>query len=218
MTSGLRFKFNGSTVGVAATFAADSPANAITAISKANPAVVTDAGHGHADGDVIKIAGVVGMTEVNGKTYIIDVVDANSFKLLGEDSTGFATYASGGTYTIATYSSFCELTSYNNAGGSSPEIDATTICSIAAEFDVGLPNYGTTQLDYNLAPLQTIQAALKAAHAAGTIVAVKVTLPGTGGKMVQLGFVQQYSSSGSVGANWRGSMTIRNTGNREDFA
>jgi hypothetical protein len=211
------YKFHGSQIAVLVGFADDSPAPAITAITNANPAVVTDSGHALADGDVVEIAGVVGMTEVNSGRYIVEVIDANSFSLLGVDSTGYGTYVSGGTYQEAEFSNFCDLTNYNRTGGTSPEISTTALCSVAQEYLLGLPDFGTTQIDFNFAPATAIQQAIQAAYVSGDLIAVKVTLPEGGGTLVQMGFVQQTSESAGVGGIWTGSMTIRNTGNREDF-
>lgn len=69
----------------------------ITAITQANPAVVTSAGHGYANDNEEFIQGVVGMTELNGRTFAIDNVTANTFELVGIDSTGYGAYVSGGT-------------------------------------------------------------------------------------------------------------------------
>ena len=217
MGSGLAYKFHGSQIQVSVSFDADSPAPAITGITQANPAVVTDAGHGLSDGDVIIISGVVGMTELNGKTFIIEEVTSSTFKLLGVDSTGYGAYVSGGTYSVATFSNFCELTNYNRQGGTSPEIATTALCSTAQEYLLGLPDFGTTQIDYNFAPSTSVQQAIQDAYESGDILAIKVTLPDSGGTLVQLGFVQQTSEQAGVGGIWTGSLTIRNTGNREDF-
>lgn len=80
---------------------------AITAITKANPAVVTYSGADtFAAGDRVYITGVVGMTEVNDTRifYRVGTVDTalNTFTLLDRDgnnvnSTGFTTYVSGGS-------------------------------------------------------------------------------------------------------------------------
>ena len=59
----------------------------ITAISKANPAIITAAAHGFADGDVVKVTAVVGMVEINSKVGVVKVVDANNFSLNGVNST-----------------------------------------------------------------------------------------------------------------------------------
>jgi hypothetical protein len=211
------YKFHGSQIAVLVGFTADSPVTAITAITNANPAVVTDTGHPLSDGDVVEITGVVGMTEVNSGRYVVEVIDANSFSLLGVDSTGYGTYTSGGTYEIGDFSNFCDLTNYNRTGGTSPEIQTTALCSVAQEYLLGLPDFGTTAIDFNFAPATAIQQAIQDAYVSGDLIAVKVTLPDSGGTMVQMGFVQQTSESAGVGGIWTGSMTVRNTGNREDF-
>lgn len=74
----------------------------ISGITQANPAVVTSTSHGLATGAEIEITGVIGMTEVNGNTYRITAIDADTFRLEGTDSTGFTAYTSGfyGTWTV----------------------------------------------------------------------------------------------------------------------
>lgn len=215
MAAGKRYKFTGSFIGVMTGFETTTT-DPITAVTKANPAVVTEVGHGRADGDVVTINGVVGMVELNGGVYIIDVLTADTYALVGVDSTGYATYASGGEVNGATFSNFCELTAYNRSGGSSPEIDATTLCSTSSEFELGLPDSGTTQLDFNFAPRTAIQIALTALDASKALTAIRIVLPNNGGVMTQLGFVQQTSEQAGNGTLWTASVTIRNTGARYD--
>ena len=69
----------------------------ITAITKANPAVVTASSHGYSNGDRIVISGVVGMTQVNNVEFTVAGVTTNTFQLSGVNSTNYTTYASGGT-------------------------------------------------------------------------------------------------------------------------
>jgi hypothetical protein len=77
---------------------------AISAITRANPARVTATGHGKVTGDLVKIANVGGMTQVNGNTYKVVVVDSNNLDLYDEirfreapiNSTAFGIYTSGG--------------------------------------------------------------------------------------------------------------------------
>ena len=68
-----------------------------TAMTKANPVVVTSNAHGFSDGDSVKITNVVGMTEVNNKEYVVANKTTNTFELSGVDGTSYTTYASGGT-------------------------------------------------------------------------------------------------------------------------
>lgn len=69
----------------------------ITAITKANPAVVTANSHGLSDGDRVFIKSVAGMTEVNNFEFTVANKTTNTFELSGINSSAFTTYASGGT-------------------------------------------------------------------------------------------------------------------------
>ena len=73
----------------------DSP-KTITGATKASPCVITAASHGFSNGDVVQILEVAGMTELNGNTYTIANVAANTFELSGTDSSAYTTYVSGG--------------------------------------------------------------------------------------------------------------------------
>jgi hypothetical protein len=79
----------------------------ITAATQADPVVITATGHEIKDGDAVSIADIVGMTDLNGNTYYVKVVDADSFSLhdsVGNtiDGTGFGVYSSGGTASTGT--------------------------------------------------------------------------------------------------------------------
>lgn len=73
----------------------------ITGITKANPAVVTATAHGFNNGDRVKIVGVSGMVEVNGRTFLVANKTANTFELTDTsgtnvNSSAYTTYSSGG--------------------------------------------------------------------------------------------------------------------------
>jgi hypothetical protein len=70
---------------------------AITAITKANPAVVTSNSHGMSNGDRVYITSVVGMTEVNNREFTVAGATTNTFQLSGVNSSAFTTYGSAGT-------------------------------------------------------------------------------------------------------------------------
>jgi hypothetical protein len=89
--------------------AVTNTAQNITAVTKANPAVVTYSGTDtFANGDQVYINGVAGMTELNGRRFTVANVNtgANTFELSGINSTAYTTYISGGTiaepYEVAT--------------------------------------------------------------------------------------------------------------------
>ena len=74
----------------------------ISAITKANPGVVTATSHGYSNGDYVIISGVVGMTELNGRQFKVASVTTHTFALQDMDGNNFdtsslTTYASAGT-------------------------------------------------------------------------------------------------------------------------
>lgn len=78
----------------------DAPV-AISAITKANPAVITATAHGLTTGNTVRFDGIVGMTNLNGNRYTVTVLTANTFTLTDlhgtvVDSTNFSAYVSGG--------------------------------------------------------------------------------------------------------------------------
>ena len=77
-------------------------AKTISGATQANPVVVTATGHSYENGDEIYVTGVVGMTELNGRNYLVKNKTTNTFELtdLGGtniNSTGFTAYGSAGT-------------------------------------------------------------------------------------------------------------------------
>lgn len=70
-------------------------AKTITAVTNANPAVATSAAHGYATGDEILFTS--GWEDATDSVYKIEVIDANSFKILGLDtsSTNFFPIGTG---------------------------------------------------------------------------------------------------------------------------
>lgn len=72
-----------------------SNGTSITAISQANPGVVSAPSHPFSDADAFIISGG-DMTEVIGNIYIVSNATENSFELLGVDTTSFTPYTTGG--------------------------------------------------------------------------------------------------------------------------
>jgi hypothetical protein len=219
MAAGKRIKFQDTRIQFLTGWSGDSPSEVVIGITKANPAVVNITAHGRTTGDVVRLLGALGMTEVNGNIYPVTRIDANHYSLLDTNSTDYGTYTpSSGKADLAVFSTLCELTGFNRQGGSSPEIPATTQCSTAAEFEIGLPDFGTAQVDFHYSPDVAVQQAIDAAQLSGDPFAYKITfLRKPGVFVIGLGFVQQTSEQGQVGGLWTGSFTMRSTGRKYTF-
>lgn len=79
----------------------------ITGATQANPCVITAVAHGFSNGDRVKITGVAGMTELNGRIFTVANKADDTFELNEDNggninSGGFGAYTSGGTATLAT--------------------------------------------------------------------------------------------------------------------
>lgn len=80
----------------------------ISNISRANPCVITTGtAHGLANGDEVLISSAVGLTELNGNNFYVNVINATSFGIsefvdlsVLVNSTTFGTYTSGGVVTV----------------------------------------------------------------------------------------------------------------------
>lgn len=79
----------------------DSPVT-VSGATKADPVVITATSHGFSDGDKVLFKEVLGMTELNGSSYIVANKTTHTFELTNVDTaadidgTGFTTYVSGG--------------------------------------------------------------------------------------------------------------------------
>lgn len=142
-------------------------AKTITAITKANPGVVTATAHGLATGDVVNLAAIGGMTELNGLFALIKVLTANTFELSEIDTTSFTTYTSGGTATPVTFTDACEVRNFNPSDPGTPDIPKSTICSDAVEVVGGLPDNGTATIDFNYVYADVALTAMWAARRSG---------------------------------------------------
>lgn len=213
MSKGKRYKFLGSTFQVVTGYAA--PVSGITGISKANPAVVSEAGHGRATGDVVKLSDILGMVELNGAVCVVKVLTPDTFELLDVDSTNYDAYISGGTHALAEFSGSCEVTGYQGDSGTTTESETETNCGKAIDF--GATDPGSVTLSYNHAP-NAFQNAIQAARKSVAITVIKTTIAGAGGVMYDIGTITQVSRGAQSGGNWTGGCTLRRDTDRIDLA
>lgn len=94
----------------------------ITAISEADPARITIVGHNLVTDDDVYITGIVGMVELNNRTFTVTVIDVDNFDLNNEDSTAYTSWVSGGTVTPI----FTEITSAAVATTAAPHVISWT--------------------------------------------------------------------------------------------
>ena len=216
MPKGQTLQFKGSSLAV---ITSATGTQAITSATKANPCALTAPSHTFVVGDVVRITGVVGMTQLNGNDYTVGAFTpgvTGTITLFDVDSTDYTTYVSGGVAAKGVFSNFCELTGFDRSGGASAEIETTTICSDAQEFEAGLRAFGNLKLDYNFASTVVINA-FDAAQAAAKPIMIKRVLPKAAGATVWNSLVIETGESAEVNGVWKGSATIKINGNAFNF-
>ncbi len=77
-----------------------SPAGIISGVSLTNPCVITSKDYSLPTGSQILISNIVGTTQLNNLTYMITVIDTNTFSLDGIDATGFTPYIRDGAWNL----------------------------------------------------------------------------------------------------------------------
>lgn len=78
------------------------PAKTITGISQANPGAIASAAHGYANGDLLFLSGILGMTQLNQRYATVANATTNTYTLVDMfgvpiDTTTYSAYLSGGT-------------------------------------------------------------------------------------------------------------------------
>lgn len=118
----------------------------ITAITKANPGVVSSTSHGYANGDYVLLT-ISGMWQLDARVARVANQAANTFELEGIDTTLFDTFTSGTAQVITFGTSISTATSISSSGGGFDFIDTTTIHGNSKTQIPGLPAAATFSFD-----------------------------------------------------------------------
>jgi hypothetical protein len=118
----------------------------VTGASKAATCVVTTSAvaHGFSNGDIVMITGVVGMTEINDRVYVIANVTTYTFELSGVNSSAYGVWSSGGTITKGTWYVAKQATSMKSftSGDNAAATDHWGASGIG-QFDTFVPPFGS---------------------------------------------------------------------------
>ena len=160
----------------------------ITAITKANPGVVTSNGHGLANGAYVLLT-INGMSQLNGRVVRVANQTTNTFELEGVDTTLFDTFSSGSAQLITFGTSITTATQINASGGDFEFIDTTTIHSNVRTQIPGTANPATFEMTHQWDVSDTGLAALKTASDGQAQRAFRFTFGSGGQIMVFAGYV-----------------------------
>jgi len=121
-------------VEIAATY---STANTVTAMTNANPVVVTSSTHGNANNVVGYLTG--GIPQMDGMAVRVKSTATDTFQCQGVDGTNFSAFAAPSTFVaVATWSNLTECNGYDIAGGASEKLDVTRLLDTVKQEEAGL--------------------------------------------------------------------------------
>ena len=123
-------------------------AKTITAITKADPGVVTATAHGYENGDIIHIE-VEGMREVDDRIFKVANKTTDTFELQGENTIDYQDFSSGTAKKLTMSTSVTTIKELSASEGNFDMQDVTTIHDGSKKEVPGLPgasNYNMTML------------------------------------------------------------------------
>ena len=186
----------------------------LSAVALTNPCRVTLASvTGLNKGDVLTLAGIVGTTQLNGNSYVIQYIEpvTKIVTLAGVDATGFTAYTSGGTATPVQWTKVSNVRSYNGFDGAASEIERTNFDSTAKDFILGLFDPGQFMIEVDQDNSDAGQIALMTAQVTGLLKNFKLLLP-NGNSATFTAYVKKFNSQGAVDQAVRRSADLRISG------
>jgi len=163
-------------------------AKAVTAITKANPGVATSASHGYANGDVIVLTDVVGMTEVDGQIVRAANVTVNTFDLEGIDTTNFGTFTSGNAKKISAWTTLGKARTLNAGSVAPNKLDTTVLLDSEKQFELGQSDVPEVQVNSLSEPTAAGMVKIDTAARNATALGFRVTMSDNS-KRIFRGFV-----------------------------
>lgn len=190
---------------------------AITGATAALPVQITSTAHGYLQGQIVLINAVVGMTQLNGRAFVVDIPAANTFNLKGVDGSLYGAWVSGGTCSLQTMVPVGQLQTISGFDGQASEIDTTSLASVAKEYLIGLQDFGNLSLTIFLQS-DTGQALLRTIKATAAATAMSITLS-DGSISAFVAFCKQFSfDAGGPDNAVKASVALRVTGAPAWFA
>lgn len=152
-------KWSGVQVAIQSALAA---ADTISAITKANPGVVTATAHGLNNGDYVKLT-VQGMFQLDARVFRVANKTTDTFELEGENTTNYDTFSSGSAEAITFGTTMTTAVGLQASGGDFDFIDVTTIHDNVKKQVPGAAAAAVYNFDNLWDPADTALAALKQA-------------------------------------------------------
>lgn len=162
----------------------------VSGLTNAAPAVATSTAHGLADGDIVLLTS--GWTRINERAWKVDELSANTFSLLGTDTTDTGVYPTGtGTGTVKEVTAWTGVSQVTNVTSSGGDMQFAQYSFLEEDIGRQIPTQANP-ITYTLTiaddPNQVGYTALKAAATSRALTVLRCTLP-SGSVLLYVGYV-----------------------------
>ena len=187
----------------------------VTQLTKTNPPIVTFTEKvGYGEGSAVTFDGT-GQANMDGKSFVLGANTGTAplptFEVLGADGSGWTADVATGTATVMAYAEACEAKDFAFQGGTSSEIEKTTLCSTAKEYVLGLQDNGNFNFNMNYKMSDPAQQELMTARADRMPRWFELEYPDDSKSIFQ-GYVKQFDRSGQAGQIITAAVSVRITG------
>lgn len=110
----------------------------VTAVTKADPGVVTAASHGLSTGDVVRFSVSTGMLELDEQSGRVVVTSTDEFELENINTTNFSDWDAGTITPITSWHTLCFATGVDLPNNPPNKVPTTNLCSYSEETAIGL--------------------------------------------------------------------------------
>ena len=153
----------------------------ITAISKANPGVITftTTAHGIANGDIFFLESITGMVELEGQIAKATGVTGVSVSIKGIDTSGFGTFTTGGSSVakeITAWSTLGKTRSLNAGAPALNKLDSTVLLDSEKSFVLGQNDTPEVSVEALSDVFTSGMAKIETAARAGTALGFRATM------------------------------------------
>ena len=177
----------------------ESPPISISAISQANPGVVTAAGHGLSNGDVVKFSVTEGMVQLDGQAVRVSAVSTNNFTLENLDTSDYDAWTTGSVDLIDTFVTYAASTSISMPNPAPVKLDSTTLQDKTKHYVFGMPDAPDGSATALFNPGGSAEEIIKAATRTNSSLVIRITFA-SGQKRIFNAFVSG-GSGFTMGSN-----------------
>ena len=167
---------NGVTLALATAYGS---ALTVSALSNASPASATSTSHGLSDGEIVVVTS--GWSKLDARVVKVDEIDANTFTMVGIDTTSTTNYPPGsGTGSVMEVTTWTQISQIMDVQTSGGEMGFVTYSFLEQSFETQLPTQASPMtLTIQIAddPALAGYSAIKTAAEARATRAMKVTYP-----------------------------------------